>query len=124
MPRGRNVRVGVRVERVGAKLRADGANLIRRKGAADSRAHQIRPAVFGNNTATHRTLRLRRDRRGALPPRGVFFSPILGRTDARSTCERFVSAEAPVTVNTQMHIQGQVVVESHEQVLPRARMHR
>ena len=74
--------------------------------------------MLRNNTATHRTLRLGRTCIWFPLPRGVFFfADLAGRTNARSTRERLVPAEAPVTVNTQVHVQGQVVLEGHEQVL-------
>ena len=74
--------------------------------------------MLRNNTATHRTLRFGRTGvRLALPRRVFFFANLAGRTNARSTRERLVPAEAPVTVNTQVHVQGQVVLEGHEQVL-------
>ena len=74
--------------------------------------------MLRNNTATHRTLRLGRTGVGIpLPRRVFFFANLAGRTNARSTRKRLVPAEAPVTVNTQVHVQGQVVVEGHEQVL-------
>ena len=74
--------------------------------------------MLRNNTATHRTLRFGRTGVGFPLPRGVFFfANLAGRTNARSTRERLVPAEAPVAVNTQVHVQGQVVLEGHKQVL-------
>ena len=74
--------------------------------------------MLRNNTATHRTLRFGRTGVGLLLPRRIFLlTNLAGRANARSTRERLVPAEAPVTVNTQVHVQGQVVFEGHEQVL-------
>ena len=74
--------------------------------------------MLRNNTAAHRTLRFGRTSVGfSLPRRILLFTDLAGRTNARGTRERLIATEAPVAVNTQVHVQSQVVLEGHKQVL-------